>query len=127
MGNATIPRVELEKLFLILNELIHDNATISSAGETADKNIKGATHIDLLISVGGIVGTPSIQFHVDVKEEKSGQTIRTYSGTSLTSAGTDYITIDRLTLGQYIRVRWTGTLDVANYVTGVFVRLIAKR
>ena len=115
-------------LDVILNNLIHNNATVNSTGQSDSLEIKGAKHIDVLIRVGSITGSPTIQFHVDVIEPTSGAVIRTYDGTSINAANTsDYITIDGLTLGTHVRVSWDGTLDASNYFSGVFCRIVAKR
>jgi len=115
-------------LDVILNNLIHNNATVNSTGQSDSLEIKGAKHIDVLIRVGSITGSPTIQFHVDVIEPTSGAVIRTYDGTSISAANTsDYITIDGLTLGTHVRVSWDGTLDASNYFSGVFCRIVAKR
>ena len=117
----------------IVDVLILNNATINTSGSSAYIGIKGAKHIDLLIDLETITGTPNITFHIKVIERSSGgsatppKVIRTYDGNSLGAAGTDYITIDGLTLGDTIQVTWDGTLDSSNYFSNVYVRLIAKR
>ena len=111
-----------------LDNLIHNNATVDSTGQSDSLAVKGAKHVDVLIRVGSMTGSPTIQFHVDVIEPSSGAVIRTYDGTSINAADTsDYITIDGLTLGTHVKVRWSGTLDASNYFSGVFCRIVAKR
>jgi len=113
---------------ITLNKLIHNNATVNSTGQSDSLAVKGAKHVDVLIRVGSMTGSPTIQFHVDVIEPSSGAVIRTYDGTSINAADTsDYITIDGLTLGTHVKVRWSGTLDASNYFSGVFCRIVAKR
>ncbi len=111
----------------ILNTLVLNGATVQSAGDSGLLDIKGAKHVDVLIYVGGVTGSPSITFHLQVIENQSGQVIRTYDGNTLTSAGADYITVDALTLGDTIKITWDGTLSTSDYVTGVYCRVIAKR
>lgn len=115
-------------LDVTLDDLIHNNATVNSTGQSDSLAVKGAKHIDVLIRVGSMTGSPTIQFHVDVIEPTSGAVIRTYDGTSISAADTsDWITVDGLTLGTYVKVRWDGTLDTSNYFSGVFCRIVAKR
>ena len=110
----------------VVNELLINNQTINSPGNSETVEISGAEHVDVLIVVGTATGTPSITFHLNVVEQTSGQTIRSYDGSNLTASGTDYITVDGLTLGDRVQVSWDGTLDGSNYFSGVYVRLIAK-
>jgi len=111
-----------------LDTLVLNNATVNSSGDSGNLTIKGAKHVDVLIRVGGITGSPSIQFHLQVIEPTSGAVIRTYDGTSITTANTsDYINVDGLTLGTTVKVTWDGTLDDSNYFSGVFCRVVAKR
>ena len=115
-------------LDVTLDDLIHNNATVNSTGQSDSLAVKGAKHIDVLIRVGSMTGSPTIQFHVDVIEPTSGAVIRTYDGTSISAADTsDWITVDGLTLGTHVKVRWDGTLDTSNYFSGVFCRIVAKR
>jgi len=112
----------------ILDQLILNNATIDSAGESDILNIRGAKHVDVLIYVGTPTGSPNITFHLQVIEPTSGKVIRTYDGTNLTTEGSDYITVgDSGTLGTHVKVTWDGTLDSSNYFSGCFVRIVAKR
>jgi len=122
-----IPRVIdlLEKP--LLDELIKNNETIDAAGESETYNIGAAKHVDVLIYVGAVTGSPSITFHLQVIEPTSGKVIRTYDGSQLTAEGADYITVDGLTLGTHVKVTWDGTLDSSNYFSGCFVRIVAKR
>ncbi len=108
--------------------LVLDNATLNAEGQSNDIFIGDAEHIDVLISVGGLVGTAAgLQFELQIIEKTSGAVIYTYKGTSLSSAPvTDYITVDRLTLGDTVRIAWTGTLSTSNYFTGVYVRVVPK-
>ena len=111
-----------------LDNLIHNNATVDSTGQSDSLAVKGAKHVDVLIRVGSMTGSPTIQCHVDVIEPTSGAVIRTYDGTSISAADTsDWITVDGLTLGTHVKVRWSGTLDASNYFSGVFCRIVAKR
>ena len=111
----------------IVDDLILNNATIDSAGESDIYNIRGAKHVDVLIYVGAPTGSPSITFHLQVIEPTSGKVIRTYDGNQLTAEGADWITVDGLTLGTHVKVTWDGTLDASNYFSGCFVRIVAKR
>ena len=128
-GNLKVADTDLKDALInpILNTLVLENATVNSSGNSADLDIKGAKHVDVLIVVGTPTNSPSIQFHLDVIEPASGQVIRTYDGSTLSAAGTDYITVDGLTLGTTVRVRWDGTLDASNYFSGVYCRVVAKR
>jgi len=111
----------------VLDQLILNNATIDSEGESNILNIRGAKHVDVLIYVGAPTGSPNITFHLQVIEPTSGKVIRTYDGNQLTGEGADWITVDGLTLGTHIKVTWDGTLDSSNYFSGCFVRIVAKR
>ena len=111
----------------IVDELLLANATVNSPGESEIIEIAGAKHVDVLIVIGGAVGAPNITFSLDVVEELTGAVIRSYQSNQLAGAGTDYITVEGLTLGTTVKLSWSGTLDGANYFTGVTVRLIAKR
>lgn len=128
-GNLKVTDTDLKDALInpILDTLVLENATVNSPGNSADLDIKGAKHIDVLIVVGTPTNSPSIQFHLDVIEPASGQVIRSYDGNVLTASGTDYITVDGLTLGTTVRVRWDGTLDGSNYFGGVYCRVVAKR
>ena len=108
--------------------LVLNNDTINAAGQSKDIFIGDAEHVDVLIVVGGLVGTAAgLQFELQVVEKTTGEVIYTYKGTALSSAPvTDYITVDRLTLGDTIRIAWTGTLSTSNYFTGVTVSVVAK-
>jgi len=110
-------------------KMIHNDVTINAVGKTVPIFIGDATQVTLLISIGGETGAGTILFKINVIESVSGDTIKTYDGTSLSAIGTDYIFIDSLTLGDYITVEWTagaGTLNGANYFTNVTSRLIVK-
>ena len=113
----------------ILDELILNNETIDSSGESAVLNIRGAKHVDVLIYVGTPTGNPSITFHLQIIEPTSGKAIKVYDGNNLTAEGPDCITIDGSngsTLGTHIKITWDGTLDSSNYFSGCFVRVVAK-
>ena len=113
----------------ILNGLVKDNEFIKAAGESNLYNVAPFRHVDVLIVVGTETGTAGIQFFVDVVEIASNTTIRTYNGTDLSAAGVDHITIDNLTLGTHIKIRWTAgsaTLDASNWFDACYVRVVAK-
>lgn len=121
------PRIVVHRTEPILNELLFEDATINSPGSSINYEIKGATHVDVLIKVGNAIGSPSLQFHLNVIEPSSGAVIRTYDGSTLTASDSvDYITVDGLTLGTHINLSWDGTLDSSNYFDGVYVRIVAK-
>ncbi|RLF64173.1 MAG: hypothetical protein DRN30_05715 [Thermoplasmata archaeon] len=111
----------------LVDVVVLNGDRVDSAGSSGQIYIGGARHVDVMISVGTKTGSPSIQFHLDVIDEVSGATIRTYDGNTLSDAGTDYITVDGLTLGTAVQVRWDGTLDGSNYFDGVYCRVVAKR
>lgn len=113
----------------VVQKVIKDNATINSSGSSGEIYIGGAHVIELVIKVGSITGTPSVQFHIDIIHPITGDTLKTYDGTVLNSAGaTDYIFIGPSEFkGTYIKIRWDGTLDASNYFSGVFAQLILKR
>ena len=108
--------------------MIHNNVTVDAVGKTVPIHIGNSTVVELLVNITGETGTATIQYHINVIEEVSGKTVKTYDGTSLSAAGVDYILISGVTLGDYITVNWstTGSLSGAHYFTGVTARLIAK-
>ena len=112
---------------LTLDVMVLRNHSIKSAGQSSIYYIGAAKHVDVLIRVGSPTGTPSITFHLQVIDINSGQVIRTYDGSTLSAEGSDWITVDGLTLGTHIRITWDGTLDASNYFDNVFCRVIAKR
>jgi len=121
------PRIVVHRTEPILNELLFEDATINSPGSSINYEVKGAIHVDVLIKVGNAIGSPSLQFHLNVIEPSSGAVIRTYDGSTLTASDSvDYITVDGLTLGTHINLSWDGTLDSSNYFDGVYVRIVAK-
>ena len=111
----------------LLDVEILDNVTIDAAGSSSNYAVKTSKHADLLIKVGAATGSPSITFHVEVIEPTSGAVIRTYDGNSLSAAGADWVTIDNLTMGTYLKVTWDGTLDASDYFSNCYARLITKR
>ena len=106
--------------------MIHNNSDVKAIGNTVPIYIGTSTHIDLLIKLGAETGTASIKYNIDVWESVSETVIRTYEGTELTAAGVDSISVDGLVLGDWIKVRWTGTLSTDNWFASVYVKLIAK-
>ncbi|KCZ71598.1 hypothetical protein ANME2D_02333 [Candidatus Methanoperedens nitroreducens] len=113
----------------ILDTLILNNATVT-AGSSSEPvhTVFDANHADVLIRVGTKTGSPVLTFYLDVIEPTSGATIRTYPGIAISTATTsDYITVDGLTLGTRLKVRYAGTLDADNKFSGVYCRLVVKR
>jgi hypothetical protein len=111
----------------VLDSLVLNNSTITASGSTGNLSIRGAKHVDVLIYVGTATGTPSITFSLEIIEPTSDQVIRTYNGSSLTTEGADYITVDGLTLGTTTKVTYDGVLNGSNYFSGVYCRVVAKR
>jgi len=111
----------------VVNDLIHNSATVNSAGSSSLYSIGGAKRVDVLIYVSSVVGTPSAEFFVDVIESASSQVIKSYSSGTISSVGSYYIGIDGQAnvLGDTIRVSWTG-VDGSNYLDGVYTRLVVK-
>ncbi len=117
----------LQSILQPLNELVLNNATVDSSGNSDNLVINHAKVVEVLIVVGTPTGSPSITFYLDVLEPTSGKVIKSYSSSNLTAEGTDYIYVANDLLGNTVRVRWDGTLDASNYFSGVFVRVVAKR
>ncbi|MCL7412621.1 MAG: hypothetical protein M8353_03265 [ANME-2 cluster archaeon] len=133
VGGSALPSGAASEATLVslldsaLNAILKNNEALAANGNSANQNILGAKHVDVLISVGTPTGSsPTIQFYLDVMEETSSAVIRTYNGTLLSAAGVDYITVDGLTLGQYVRVRWVLGGTTPSF-PNCYVRLIAKR
>lgn len=127
MRSIDVLRKLLELFDPQLNTLIKSDDIIIANGSSESQNIRGAKHVDVLISVGNPTGTtPTIQFFLDILEETSGETVRTYNGALLSAAGKDYITVDGLTLGQYVKVRWVVGGGDPSW-PDVYTRLVAKR
>lgn len=107
---------------------IHTNSTITSTGSSSVIDIGGAKHVELLIYVTSVVGTPSVTFSVEVIEPQSGNVITSYDSVAITAAGGYSVVISESQVsGNKIRVSWNGTIDSLNYVDGVYTTLICKR
>jgi hypothetical protein len=111
-------------------QIIHNAETVNTAGKTTSIYVGDATQVTLLIKTGAIgAGTPIILYNINVIESISGAVVKTYAGTAIATVTTDYILVSGVTLGDYVNIEWTsnaGSLNGANYFTGVTAKLIIK-
>ncbi len=112
-----------------VDALILNNITVQTTGNSAPIYIGGLSHLELLINVGTLTGVTDITFHITVLGGDATTVVRTYDGTQLSASGkTDYILVDSLTTGTYVKVTWTSVagLDGTKKFANVYAQFLAK-
>lgn len=110
-----------------LDILIQNNATVTGSGQTINYYVDGRTHIELLISVGNKVGNPILKYCINVVEPSNNKMIMCYEAVLDQNSQTNSIVIKEEDVsGTYINISWFGMLNVNNYFTNVYSRLVVK-
>jgi len=112
-----------------VDAMILDNVTVQAEGNSEPIYVGGLTHLELLVNVGVLTGVTDITFHITVLGGDATTVIRTYGGVQLSaSLATDYILIDSLLTGTYVKVTWTSStgLDATHKFANVYAQFIAK-
>ncbi len=112
----------------LVEGMVHNNTIINAVGSSEDIYIGDAKHVEVLIKLGTMTNTATIQYHINAMENNSDTIIRTFDGTILSATNaTDYITVDGFTLSDRINITWTGILNENNFFSGVYCKVIVKR